>query len=132
MAQQSIDAEIARAIARIQAGMLAFVFATLGGLGVFLMTAWLLVKGGQNVGLHLQLLGNYFWGYSVSWPGCFVGLFYGALLGGLSGWAIGALYNLFVTYRHQRRWRSGPGGRLEKKSENCGAAGDLKCGRNPS
>lgn len=103
MAQQSIDAEIARAIARIQAGVLAFVFATLGGLGVFLMTAWLLVKGGQNVGQHLQLLGNYFWGYSVSWPGCFVGLFYGALIGGLSGWAIGALYNLFVRYRQQRR-----------------------------
>jgi hypothetical protein len=103
MAPKSVDSEIVSAVARIQAGVLAFVFAFLGGLGVFTMTAWLLIKGGPNVGMHLQLLGQYFWGYSVSWPGCFVGFFYGALIGGVGGWAIGALYNLFAASRTQRR-----------------------------
>jgi hypothetical protein len=93
MPQKSVDSEIVRAVATIQAGALAFVFAILGGLGVFLMTAWLLIKGGDQVGAHLQLLGQYFVGYSVSWPGCFVGLFYGALIGGVVGGSIGALYN---------------------------------------
>ena len=103
MAQKRVDAEFVRAAARIQAGVLALVFAAVGGLGVFLMTVWLLIKGGPNVGVHLQLLGQYFWGYSVSWPGCFVGFFYGALVGGVGGWAVGALYNLFAAARTQRR-----------------------------
>jgi hypothetical protein len=88
--------EISHAITRIQAGVLAFVLAVLGGLGLFVMTAWLLIKDGPNVGPHLQLLGQYFIGYTVTWPGCFVGLFYGALLGGIVGWLIGYIYNRVV------------------------------------
>jgi hypothetical protein len=30
------------------------------------MTIWLVIKGGPNMGQHLQLLGQYFVGYSVS------------------------------------------------------------------
>ena len=94
--------EIRRAVARIQAEVLAFVMAVLGGLGVFVVTAWLLIKGGPHVGQHLQLLGQYFIGYTVSWRGCFVGMFYGALLGGLAGWVIGFIYNRIVDIRNQK------------------------------
>jgi len=59
--------EISHAVARIHANILALMFAMIGGLGLFLMTAWLLIKGGENVGAHLQLLGQYFIGYSISW-----------------------------------------------------------------
>ena len=48
--------EVSRAVARIQAGVLAVVCALLGGAGLFLMTIWLVIKGGPNVGQHLQLL----------------------------------------------------------------------------
>jgi hypothetical protein len=91
--------ELSQAVGRIQAGVLALVFGLIGGLGIFLMTVWLLIKGGENVGPHLQLLGQYFIGYSVSWTGSLIGLLYGALVGGLIGWAIGKIYNRMVTIR---------------------------------
>lgn len=93
--------ELSRAVARIHAVILALVFALIGGLVVFVMTAWLLVKGGANVGAHLQLLGQYFIGYSVTWPGSIIGFCYGALTGGIIGWTIGKLYNRIIAVRSQ-------------------------------
>jgi hypothetical protein len=69
--------ELSRAVARIRTGALALVCAMIGGGGLFLMTAWLLLKGGPHVGQHLQLLSQYFIGYSVTWWGTVVGFFYG-------------------------------------------------------
>jgi len=91
--------EVSRVVVRIQAGVLALVGALIGGIGLFVMTAWLLIKGGPQVGAHLQLLGQYFIGYSVSWKGSLVGLFYGALTGGSAGWAVGTVYNWIVGIR---------------------------------
>ncbi|GKS58410.1 hypothetical protein YTPLAS18_19370 [Nitrospira sp.] len=91
--------EISRSVARIQTEVLAVVCAMLGGIGLFLLTAVLLIKGGQNVGSHLQLLSNYFPGYAVSWPGSLLGLLYGALAGGVAGWLVGAIYNKVVAFR---------------------------------
>ncbi len=48
---------------------------------------------------HLKLLSNYFIGYSVTWWGSVVGLFYGTLCGGTIGWAVGAIYNKIVNLR---------------------------------
>lgn len=93
--------EVSRAVLRIQSGVLTVVCAFIGGLGLFAMTAWLLIKDGPNVGQHLRLLGHYFIGYSVTWKGSFVGLFYGALVGGIFGWAIGRVYNGIVNIRHR-------------------------------
>lgn len=83
------------------------VMAVIGGASLFLMTAWLLIKGGENVGAHLTLLGQYLAGYSVTWTGSFVGLFYGALLGGVTGWSIGYIYNRVVERRQQwtKAWK---------------------------
>lgn len=66
------------------------------------MTAWLLIKGGPQVGAHLQLLGQYFVGYAMTWKGSLVGIFYGALTGGLVGWAVGTIYNGIVGLRQGR------------------------------
>lgn len=83
----------------MQAGILALVFALIFGLGLFVMTAWLIIKGGDNVGSHLQLLNNFFIGYSVTWKGSLVGFFYGALVGAIIGWTIGKVYNRIVKLR---------------------------------
>ena len=91
--------EVSRVVVRIQAGVLALVGALIGGIGLFVITVWLLIKGGPQVGAHLQLLGQYFVGYSVTWTGSLVGLLYGALTGGIVGWAIGAIYNGIVGLR---------------------------------
>jgi hypothetical protein len=97
---QPVGDEVSRAIARIQTGVLTIVFAALCGSGLFLMTAWLVLKDGPNVGAHLQLLGQYFPGYSVTWTGSVIGFLYGALVGGAAGWAIGTIYNRIVGIRH--------------------------------
>ena len=102
MTQQSLQKdEISHALARIRTGALAIVCAMIGGAGLFVMTAWLLIKDGPQVGQHLRLLSIYFIGYSVTWWGSVVGLFYGALCGGAIGWAVGMIYNKVVRMRER-------------------------------
>jgi hypothetical protein len=81
------------AIARLRASIMAVVLGIIGGTTLWLATVWLVVKGGQVVGPHLSLLGNYFPGYTVSWPGAFVGFVYGALSGGFIGYSVAFIYN---------------------------------------
>lgn len=102
MTQQALrENHISRAVVRIRTMALAIVCAIIGGVGLFVMTAWLVIEGGPDVGQHLQLLSNYFFGYSVTWWGSVVGLFYGALCGGVVGWAIGTIYNKVVGFREK-------------------------------
>src|SRR4029453_2584378 len=55
------------------------------GLGIFIATNWLVVKGGAPVGPHLSLLGQYFIGYRVTFIGSLVGFGYGFLIGFIGG-----------------------------------------------
>ncbi|MCB9649726.1 MAG: NAD(P)/FAD-dependent oxidoreductase [Deltaproteobacteria bacterium] len=72
------------------------------GLGLFLATAILVVKGGPHMGTHLSLLNNYIPGYSVTWPGAFVGLILGAVGGFLNGWTMAVAINAVVTIHLSR------------------------------
>ena len=90
---------LGRAIARLQAGMLAIVFGLVSGTGLMVATLWLVIRGGSRVGQHLVLLNNYFPGYRVSWTGSVVGFFYAAAIGAIVGWLIGRLYNAVVALR---------------------------------
>jgi len=101
MVPQGDKEELSRAFARIRTGALVCVSAMIGGVGLFLITAWLLIKGGPHVGQHLQLLSNYFIGYSVTWWGSVVGLFYGAVVGGIIGWSVSTIYNTVVGVRQK-------------------------------
>jgi len=58
-----------------------------GGLGLFLATAILLVKGGRVVGPNLSLLGEFLPGFSVTWAGATIGLVEAGLWGFLTGYA---------------------------------------------
>lgn len=91
--------EVGRVVAKIHSGVLAITCAVIGGLGLFILTVWLLIKDGPQVGLHLQLLRHYFIGYSVTWLGSVIGLLYGAVVGGIVGWSIGRIYNAVVNLR---------------------------------
>lgn len=84
---------IQASVARLRAGILALVVAMMTGTGLLVATAWLLIKGGPNVGATLGLLGNYLPGYAVTWPGAVVGLLYGAAIGGVAGWSLARIYN---------------------------------------
>lgn len=61
------------------------------GLMFFLATAIVLLRG-SDVGLYL--LDEYFYGYSVSWGGAFVGLLWGFAVGFIGGWFIAFCRNL--------------------------------------
>ena len=93
---------IQSSVARLRASVMAVVFGLTGGVGLWVATAWLLIKGGEQVGYHLGLLSNYFPGYRVSWPGSFLGLFYGGLLGAVVGWSVAWIYNRVARLRNGR------------------------------
>jgi len=67
----------------------------LGGI-IFLMTAILLIKGGQHVGSNLMLLGQYSFGYTVTWVGSLIGLAWGFAVGFLVGWSFALIHNFVV------------------------------------
>lgn len=77
------------------------------GLAIFIMTNWLVIKGGHItpageyvVGPHLQLLSQFFIGYRVSFLGSIVGFAYGFTVGTICGALIGWIYNKFVNFRN--------------------------------
>jgi hypothetical protein len=61
------------------------------GLMFFAATVVVLLRG-TDVGLYL--LDEYFYGYSVTWPGAFVGLLWGLVVGFVAGWFIAFIRNL--------------------------------------
>lgn len=67
----------------------------LGGI-IFLMTAILLIKGGQRVGANLTLIGQYFFGYTVTWMGSLIGMAWGFAVGFLVGWSFALVRNSVV------------------------------------
>ncbi len=72
------------------------------GLGLFALTIWLVIKGGDVVGPHLSLLGQYFIGYSVTWGGAFIGMIYGFIVGYGIGYAYARIYNWVVDRKSPR------------------------------
>lgn len=63
------------------------------GVGLFLATILLVVRGGNEVGPHLNLLGMFLPGYRVSVAGAFIGFAYLFAIGYAIGRLIGSVYN---------------------------------------
>ena len=74
----------------------------LGAIALFLATSILLIRGGQDVGKHLQLLRYYMPGYTVSWPGALLGMVYGGALGAVTGASIAKISNAVTRLRTTR------------------------------
>ena len=72
---------------------------TIAGLSLFLVTALLIIEGGEPLGPNLSLLGNYFLGFTVSWQGAFLGLFEGGLGGFGFGYVLARLINLVISWQ---------------------------------
>jgi hypothetical protein len=69
------------------------------GLGLFVATNWLILKGGRDVGKHLNLLGNYFIGYRVTFVGSLIGLAYGFVVGFSGAFLFARIYNWIAGMR---------------------------------
>lgn len=87
------DVELRRAIRRLNARAWGIAGALVMGLGLFLATNILVIRGGENVGAHLGLLRYYFPGYSVTFVGSLIGFVYAFVLGYIVGRALGWTYN---------------------------------------
>ena len=95
------EGELLREVIRLSRNVLGLTLGMLVGAGIFLATIILVIKGGPDVGSHLQLLNQYFPGYRVTWAGSFVGAFYGFVFGYINGWIIATVYNWVVVLRHE-------------------------------
>ena len=84
---------LSRAFARLDPLALSLAVGVTAGLALAVATAVLLLKGGEQVGLHLSRVGMFLPGYDVSWPGVVVGFFEGGALGCLLGLALAGLWN---------------------------------------
>lgn len=63
------------------------------GLGLFLATIVLVMRGGTEVGPHLSLVGVFLPGYRVTVGGAFIGFAYLFVIGYAIGRLIGSVYN---------------------------------------
>lgn len=101
------DEKLFNAILRINSKVFGLILGLLTGSVIFIATNWLVLKGGHTdetghyiVGPHLQLLSQFFIGYSVSFVGSFIGFAYGFACGTLAGALIGVIYNKLVQLRN--------------------------------
>ena len=85
-----------RAVIRLNATILGIVLGILTGLGIFMATNFLILKGGPVVGPHLSLLGVFFTYYTVTFAGSILGFIYGSICGFVGGFIIASVYNLVV------------------------------------
>jgi hypothetical protein len=88
---------------RLNGAILGLVLGLLLGLGIFIATNILLIKGGEVVGPHLSLLGQFFIGYKVTFAGSIIGFLYGLFLGFGVGYVIAGLYNWMADFREKQR-----------------------------
>ena len=63
------------------------------GVGLFVATNLLVLKGGSSVGAHLGLLRAYFPGYRVTFLGSVIGFVYAFVVGYGVGRSVVAIYN---------------------------------------
>ena len=81
---------------RAHKSALGLAFGLVSGVGVFALTALHVLTRTRASGLPLYLLANFFAGYTVTWPGAFIGLAWGFAVGFIGGWLLGFVHNFTV------------------------------------
>jgi hypothetical protein len=92
------EEKLFRGILLLNARVFGLTLGLLSGLFIFLITNWLVLKGGKTVGPHLQLLSQYFIGYRVTFLGSLIGFAYGFAIGTIGGALIGWIYNKIAAF----------------------------------
>ena len=98
--QQTEQERLEAAVRRLNSRAWGITLGIVSGGFLFVATLFLVIKGGPDVGQHLQLLRVYFPGYRVTVLGSFIGFVYGFVVGYAVGRFFGMVYNRLV----------GPGG----------------------
>jgi hypothetical protein len=106
--KRDVEQVVMTRLLRVSAVLHGIVTGLVFGLGIFIATNWLVLKGGRVVGPHLALLGQFFLGYRVTFAGSLIGLGYGFAVGFLLGFGVACLYNQLLGWRTARRDVSSP------------------------
>ena len=84
---QALQADLALAFAPLHKAAFGLAIGTAFGAVVFAMTAISVLRGYESQSsFSLWLLAQYFYGYTVSWAGAFVGFAWGMVAGFVAGW----------------------------------------------
>jgi hypothetical protein len=95
----------ARAL-QLSATVQGIVTGLVAGIALFIATNWLVLKGGDVVGPHLALLGQFFIGYRVTFVGSLIGFAYAFVAGYIVGYVVARIYNFIASGREAHRSRS--------------------------
>ncbi|KAA3664240.1 MAG: hypothetical protein DWQ04_06720 [Chloroflexi bacterium] len=99
--EKSLEKIVLTKLVRLNGIVSGLVTGIIAGGGLFIVTNWLVLKGGETVGPHLALLSQFLYGYSVTFVGSFVGLTYGLAIGFFVGYTVALLYNLFLNLQEK-------------------------------
>jgi hypothetical protein len=101
--QKDLEKVVLTRILRLNATVQGVVTGLVAGLAVFIATNWLVLKGGDVVGPHLSLLGQFFIGYRVTFVGSLIGFAYGFVGGFVIGYGVTSMYNYIVGIKERKR-----------------------------
>ncbi len=87
------DADLNAVLATLNARAWGISVGLLMGIGLFVATNVLVLRGGATVGPHLSLLGVFLPGYRVTFAGSLVGFVYAFVIGYGMGRLVGTVYN---------------------------------------
>jgi hypothetical protein len=92
---EQATAELALAFAPLHKRAFGVALGVALGLLLFLLTALVVLRGGEAP-FPIGYLGQYLYGYTVSWRGAFVALGWGFVVGFVGGWFFAFVRNLTV------------------------------------
>lgn len=95
--EKALEKIVMTRLVRLSATVYGIVFGLVLGLGIFVATLWLVIRGGPVVGPNLALLGQFFLAYTVTYLGSMIGFVYGFITGFVIGFSIATIYNWIVS-----------------------------------
>jgi hypothetical protein len=86
-------------VMHLNATVLGLTFGLVLGLVIFVATNILIIKDGEVVGPHLALLGEFFFGYQITFMGSVIGFLYSLFVGFVLGYLFARIYNWLAYFR---------------------------------
>ena len=94
---EPLPAAVALAFAPLHKRAFGVALGTAAAVLIFGITAiHLLREPTQADGMSIQLLANFFYGYSMTWQGAFIGAFWAFVMGFTAGWFVAFCRNLVI------------------------------------
>lgn len=94
---ESLPKELALAFAPLHKRAFGTALGVASGVVVFLLTVVFLLRNADPAGTFgLELLRQFFYGYSVSWTGALIGFLWGFGVGFVAGWFVAFCRNLVI------------------------------------